>query len=612
MGLESAYELGRAAMREGLSILNIADVHQQMVETAFERASTLQEQRHVARHAKEFFMESLSTFEMTQRGFAEAHQTARLERQHSAQLRALADAALAINSARSLQELTGTVTEWARGIIGANRCSTSLTGSELTAKSALPVPEGEDGAHATSDGLRLAEVVRSTNTPLRMGRDELKELARKSPGIREATDGGFLGAPLIARDGRNLGLVELYGKRGEEFTQNDQAILEQLAQMASVAVENLRLYEHEHRIAESLQRSLLPENLPPIPGIALAARFEPGGIGVHVGGDWYDVIRLPNGRVGLAIGDVAGRGVRAAAIMGQLKMALRSYAVEAHPPATVVDRLNRLIHSFDNPEMATLVYLVVDPETASVRFVNAGHPPPLLRLDDGSVSYLDGGHSVPIGAMEGAEFREVQTELSPGMTLMLYTDGLVERRGATIDQGFERLADAATEAPLELQRLCDHITAAVFGKQGGTDDMAILALRRLSGHQDRFYMDVETSGASLAAVRTRLTQWLRSVGASRAQAADVVLACHEACANAVKHASRADSSFVVEAALTGEQLVLTVRDQGVWQPPPPQQRGRGLALIEALMTEVEISADAQGTQLRMQRPLELSNSHDQS
>ena len=155
--------------------------------------------------------------------------------------------------------------------------------------------------------------------------------------------------------------------------------------------------EREHRIAVTLQRSLLPERVPEIPGVLLAARYVPATADAEVGGDWYDVVPLPDGRVGVGIGDVAGHGLRAASAMGQLRMALRAYAVEESSPAAVVGRLRQLVALLAHTEMATLLYLVFDPETVSVTFANAGHPPPLLIGDDGSAAFLESVPAPPLG-----------------------------------------------------------------------------------------------------------------------------------------------------------------------------------------------------------------------
>src|SRR4051812_20970888 len=224
----------------------------------------------------------------------------------------------------------------------------------------------------------------------------------------------------------------------------------------------LQVHEREHRIAETLQRSLLPERLPPIEGVALAARYLPGARGAAIGGDWYDVLERPDGRVALVVGDVAGHGLRAAASMGQLRNAFRAYGMVEASPAEVVARINRLVMSGVEQVMATVVYLVLDRESGEVAWSAAGHPPPLVIGPDGA-RFLEGGRSVPIGAADPAVFREATAILPPGASLLLYTDGLVERRDTPLEDRLTQLAEAAATAGDQLGELCEHVVTPGLG-----------------------------------------------------------------------------------------------------------------------------------------------------
>src|SRR6266705_2502963 len=234
--------------------------------------------------------------------------------------------------------------------------------------------------------------------------------------------------------------------------------------------------EREHRIAETLQRSLLPDRLPKLPGILLAARYVPVGGDMGVGGDWYDVVQLPGGHVGLAIGDVAGHGLRAASTMGQVRMALRAYALEEPSPARVVRRLDQLVSRLLGSEVVTLVYLVVDLDSGMVRFANAGHPPPLVVEAGGRACYLEHGLAPPLGCDHPDLPAEATFRLTPGSTLLLFTDGLVERRGASIDAGLDRLARLAAACHDDVDALCEQLLRRMVGDDVA-DDIALLAVR---------------------------------------------------------------------------------------------------------------------------------------
>jgi serine phosphatase RsbU (regulator of sigma subunit) len=239
-----------------------------------------------------------------------------------------------------------------------------------------------------------------------------------------------------------------------------------------------RLYEHEHRLVESLQRSLLLDRMPQLPGISLAARYVAGDDVARVGGDWYDVIPLRDGRLGLAIGDVAGHGVDSAALMSQLRNALRAYALEHSSPAEVVQRLDQLIAQLEPLGMATLAYLVYDRGAAELTFTAAGHPYPLLIGPDGRASFLRGGRSLPLGTGLPEARDESRVRLpGPGSTLVLYTDGLVERRSRQLDDRLRRLAEVRLPPGADPEEACDRILGELLGDGPPMDDVALLVMR---------------------------------------------------------------------------------------------------------------------------------------
>ena len=269
-------------------------------------------------------------------------------------------------------------------------------------------------------------------------------------------------------------------RRTAELSAANEQLLQEIRER-SAAQEQLSQEEartrREHEIAETLQRSLLPDRIPSIGSVALAARYLPATADMEVGGDWYDVIPLPGGLVGLAIGDVAGHGLQAAAMMGQLRMALRAYAVQDPSPVAVMSGVHQLVSTLPMPELVTAMYLVFDPATRLLRFSSAGHPPPLV-FGGGRTGYLEDGLSPPLGATEVADFTEASHRLAPGATLVVYTDGLVERRRVSIQSGLDRLLmEASGHAGLDVEDLCDHLLRSLVDAQNVADDVALVVMR---------------------------------------------------------------------------------------------------------------------------------------
>jgi anti-anti-sigma factor len=347
-----------------------------------------------------------------------------------------------------------------------------------------------------------------------------------------------------------------------------------------------------------LQRSLLPERLPTIPGVAFASRYTPGGSGLQVGGDWYDVIELPRGCIGLTVGDVVGRGLTAAATMGQLRTAIRAYALENPSPASVLEQMSRLVGQLEAGQMATVVYAVLDPGSETLTYASAGHPAPLLLGPDGTATYLEGGRSMPLGVAPGAR-PEAVTAIEPGSTLILYTDGLIERRGHSIDEGLETLRRAVEASNASLNELCDEGLVA-SGRRDAEDDVAVLATKLLPVSAD-LSLVLPAEPEEVASVRTALRSWAVHWGATVREADDLVHAVSEAASNVVEHAYGAASGTIeLHAIYDAGFISVTVRDQGCWRPPRDTGQGRGLQLIRGLVHDVDVVCAERGTEVRMQ------------
>jgi anti-sigma regulatory factor (Ser/Thr protein kinase) len=372
----------------------------------------------------------------------------------------------------------------------------------------------------------------------------------------------------------------------------------------ALGIDHARVYEREHRIAETLQRSLLPERMPHLPGLAVAARYLPAAAEAEVGGDWYDVIPMPGGSIGLVMGDVAGKGLAAASMVGQLRSALRAYALEGHAPGQVIEQLNRLVWTeLSESQMATLLYLVLDPADGSVRWVNAGHLPPLLVSEGRQSRFLASGRNVPLGVMPFPSFEEEATTLEPGSTVVLYTDGLVERPGDHLDNGLERLSAAARDAPSEPGAFSDHLLASLVPKGAAPDDVALLVLRN-TPMADRFSAEFPTEPQALTSMRSLLRRWLRHARGSDQEIAEITTACGEAATNAIEHAGASGGTpFEVVGKLEGRDVHITVRDHGAWREPREDDQGRGIGLIGGLMDDVQVTPTASGTSVRMRRTL---------
>ena len=286
-------------------------------------------------------------------------------------------------------------------------------------------------------------------------------------------DDVLAGVPLTL-DGTAAGVLQVQSERPGAFAKTDLRLLEAVGERAALVVGHAQLLERERRISETLQRSLLPQRLPSVPGLTLAARYQPQAHAVQVGGDFYDATVLGDGRVSLAIGDVAGKGLRAAALMGQLRSALRAYVLDGHRPAGVLDRLDRLVVEAD--DFATALHLVLDPETGALDLARAGHPPALLRAASGEVTFAETPTTPPLG-VGWPDRREDRLVLGPGEMLLLYTDGLFERRGKDPRAQLDALRAATESAARDLGATLDHLIA-VFGGEGYSDDVALLAVRR--------------------------------------------------------------------------------------------------------------------------------------
>ncbi|MGW1495835.1 SpoIIE family protein phosphatase [Streptomyces sp. NPDC002402] len=282
--------------------------------------------------------------------------------------------------------------------------------------------------------------------------------------------------PVVAR-GKVLGAVVVTRTRSREpFDEQDCVLMDELVARAALNIDNARMYTSQREAALTLQRSLTNYALPDVSGLELTGRYLPAS-DHEVGGDWFDVITLPEGRTGLVIGDVMGHGIHAAAVMGQLRTAVRTLARLDIPPAQMLRSLDAAVADLGENEMATCVYAVHDPAAGGCLIARAGHPPPALVDARGTIAFLDGPSGTPLGT-GGQDFRTEEVPLPPGSLLVLYTDGLIEARDRDLDQGMQQLAQALRHLDHPLEEICDRVLGQLL-PSAAQDDVAVLLARTL-------------------------------------------------------------------------------------------------------------------------------------
>jgi serine phosphatase RsbU (regulator of sigma subunit)/CheY-like chemotaxis protein/anti-sigma regulatory factor (Ser/Thr protein kinase) len=420
-----------------------------------------------------------------------------------------------------------------------------------------------------------------------------------------STIDSLLVVPLIS-SGELLGLLYLGARPERRFGSEDLELLALAGERVAIAIDHAQRFAHGRELVEILQRSLLPERLPTHPRLQLAARYLPSGLAAQVGGDWYDALVLGDERIGVMIGDIVGHGVRAATTMGELRNALRAFAIEGHSPGGALHQLDRVVHTTLGPGMvATVLFLIIDPGAGMVTLASAGHPPPALLGADGRVRFLEPEPFPPLGVDGHSVTLERSYPIAAGDTLMLFTDGLVERRREPIDVGLERLRRALSDGPGGIEELCDHVLERTLGDQSAQDDVAVLAVRLLAERPGQLELTLPATAESVPVARHRVRAWLAAaVDVDIVVARDLELVCSEACTNAVRHAyGPADATFSLQARLVDGDVVLEVRDHGRWREPRGGHGGRGLQLIHAVCDAVEIDRRPDGTRLRMRRSL---------
>ncbi|MGW2119940.1 ATP-binding SpoIIE family protein phosphatase, partial [Streptomyces zhihengii] len=393
--------------------------------------------------------------------------------------------------------------------------------------------------------------------------------------------GGLAVLPLPA-EGRMVGVCLVGWDTPHSFAPEERSLLTAVAGLVGQALTRAHALDAGHELATMLQRSLLPRKLPELPGGVAVARYLPATRGLEVGGDWYDVIPLGEGHVALVIGDVQGHSAAAATIMGQMRTAVRAYAVEGHPPDVVVARANRLLVGMETDLFATCLYADLDMEEGIARFVRAGHLPPLLRHPDGVTQELEVEGGPPLGVLADAQFPMTEAGLGPGTLVALFTDGLVESSQLALDDGMRRAREVLAAAdPADPGRVADDMLGTADGRD---DDVAVLLLRYDGSHSRplRTHWTVWRLPDAVLHARRFTARTLRSWGV-REEADAALLVVSELVTNAIAHTR---GEVRLNLTLSSDRLRVAVTDASPRSPVKPQVEwdatgGRGLLIVEA-------------------------------
>ena len=430
-------------------------------------------------------------------------------------------------------------------------------------------------------------------------------VAVRYPALAGALGSALAELPLSA-GGETIGALLMRFSEPQPFDLEQVDLLAGVAGEAAQATQRARVRRREREISRTLQDSLLPdEPTASWYGARVTTWYSAGTQDLDVGGDWYDAIELPDGRLGVSIGDVVGRGLRAAAAMGQLRSALRGIALEMRGPAATLEALNRFATRTPRTELATVAYGEYDPMTGAFVYACAGHPPPVACIDGRAIVLQDGRSPLLAAGYDGPR-EEATCFLPPHATLLLYTDGLIERRDEPFQRGVDRLgATLERVGDGDPADLVDAVVEAVLGSRERTDDAALLVLR--TGAPIPFAMTFGDAPEGLRPLRHRLQAWLELNGCTPDDADAVVLAVNEAAANAIEHGYRNGEGRVeVAGDLVDHELRMSVVDHGDWRPGHPDPaRGRGLPLMRTLMDDVDIEPLTPGTRVILRRRVDV-------
>jgi anti-sigma regulatory factor (Ser/Thr protein kinase) len=428
--------------------------------------------------------------------------------------------------------------------------------------------------------------------------------------VVDLTRANALAAIPLTRQLGPAGYLVLIWATPRTFEPAERAYLTALGDVIGQSIDRMILREREHTLAVELQHAMLgtPDD---VDGVTVATGYRPADSDVEIGGDWYDAIRLSNTRTAFVVGDVVGHNLNAAKAMGRIRVAIRTLAPLFPDPCELLSRLDPVIDDIEGATPTTLVYAIYDGATNRVAFSCAGHPPPLVVHPNGGASFVDGAQGVALGIVRGAVRPVRETTLERGDALVLFTDGLVERRSEPLDAGLARLqragATACTSEPVVLRDLL------LRELDSAEDDVAVLIVRPTEAPFRRL---IDADPREIRTIRAELRRWLADQGVDAADIDDVLLSSGEAVANAVEHAylGRLLGDVEVRADLRAEgrpdvaTLDVRVLDTGEWRRPAAEGvRGNGHRLMRTLADDVQVRSDDGGTAVRLRYTVRVRN-----
>lgn len=428
-------------------------------------------------------------------------------------------------------------------------------------------------------------------------RPDATVLARRVPHapIKSVGESGWTIELAIAARGHGFGFLWMAGS-GEPAL--SLSLAEELARRLGMAIDSANAIAREQHIAETLQRALLPERLPPAAEAVLDAAYRPASGESTVGGDWYDAFELPDGRIGVSVGDVAGHGLSAAVVMCDARQAVRASAFNAITPSDVLARANSMLQTA--PMMVTALFGVFDPKTSTFAYATAGHPPPVVHTPSGTTFLFPAG-DMPLGVDDGLRPPTWTFTLQPDTLLVLYTDGIIEYQRDLL-AGERKLFEAvAAEYGRPSANPARSIQERIFRRARNNDDVATLTLRIAPRPVETFECIFSAVPFAAPYVRSSLKHFLEQREIDSDRQFSIITSVGEAVANSVEHAYTGEPGTVaLRVEVDGLAVRVQIEDAGRWRPAQREdERGRGIPMMRALMDRVEIRTDHSRTQIRM-------------